>query len=383
LQEFAYDPRRGAIRPLSAPILPGDRVPVAGRPGDTFFASGASVYDRKGNLWVGRTNGLHGGRLAVYARTGGRSALARPGCAPDPGRPPDADVSGSGRRIAWGRTCRPDYDILQAAELFGLEGLAIDPATGDVVGLALGGVVVLIHPSGSGRAMRFRIGNAVDLGLKLLPGPPGVLRREWLAAVAGGRAWLVSSYFPGSPGADHWLYSVRLGDLLDPPPVELSATPGRMVTVEAEQTLTTGTAQRPGLSARAVVDSNAFVAWCTTWMSSSDCGHDNRPGDGLFVRDDTGFGHLAGDLTYRIRVPEAGRYRLAYRIAILPNITHARIRLEVAGQTVTTPVPPLGKWTTLRERTPVDLPAGVHVVRLAPPEGDGGWALNWLGLERL
>jgi hypothetical protein len=381
VQEFSYDPRRRAFRPLSAPLLPGDRVPgAANRPGDTFFAFGASVYDRRGNLWVGRTNGLHGGRLAVYARTGEHSALTRPGCAP--ARSPDADVSRAGQRIAWGRTCRPDYDILQAAELFGLEGLAVDPATGDVVCLALGGVVVLIRPSGSGRAMRFRIGNAVDLGLKLLPGPRGVLRREWLAAVTAGRAWLVSSYFPGSPGADHWLYSVRLGDLLDPPPVELSDTPGRMVTVEAEQTLTTSTAQRPGLSARAVVDSNAFVAWCTSWMSSSDCGHDNRPGDGMFVRDDTGFGHLAGDLTYRIRVPEAGRYRLAYRITSFPNMTHARIRLDVAGQTVTTRVPPLDTWTTLRERTPVDLPAGIHVVRLAPPEGDGGWALNWFGLER-
>ena len=231
--------------------------------------------------------------------------------------------------------------------------------------------------------MRFRIGNAVDLGLKLLPLPSGGLRREWQAGVTAGRAWLVSSYFPGSPGADHWVYSVRLGDLLDPSPVELSDTPGRMVTIQAERTLTTGTSQRPGLSARMVVDSDAFVAWCGTWPSSSACGHDTRPGDGMVVKDDTGFGHLAGDLTYRIRVPVAGRYRLAYRIATFPNMTHSRIELEVAGQTITTALPPLGKWTTLYERATVDLPAGVHVVRLAPTEGDGGWALNWFGLERL
>jgi len=384
VQEFSYDARRRTIEPLSAPLLPGDRV--AGpdrRPSDTFFAFGSTVYDRHGNLWVGRTNGLHGGRLAVYPRLAGRAALARPGCAPVAGRPLGEYVSRAGRRVAWGRTCRPDYDILQATEHFGLEGLAIDPATGDVVILALGGVVQVVRPFGSGRAMRFRIGNAVDLGLKLLPLPPGAVRREWLAGVTAGRAWMVSSYFEWSPGTDHWIYSVRLGDLMDPPPVALSDTPGRTVTVQAEQTLTTGTSQRPGLSARSVVDSDAYVAWCSTWISSNDCGHDTLPGDGLFVRDDTGYGHLGGDLTYRIRVPIAGRYRLAYRIATFPNMTHARIEFEAAGQTVTTAVPPLGKWTTLHEPATVDLPAGVHLVRLAPPAGDGGWALNWFGLERL
>jgi hypothetical protein len=384
VQEFSYDARRRAIEPLSAPLLPGDRVPGLDRQSsETFFAFGASVYDRQGNLWVGRTNGLHGGRLAVYPRLDGRAALARPGCAHAAGRPLGDYVSRAGRRATWGRTCRPDYDILQAAEQFGLEGLAIDPTTGDVVILALGGVVMLVRPSGSGRAMRFRIGNAVDLGLKLLPLRPGAVRREWLAAVTAGRAWMVSSYFEGSPGIDHWIYSVRLGDLLDPPPVPLSDTPGRMVTVQAEQTLTTSTSQRSGLSARTVVDSDAYVAWCSTWISSSDCGHDTLPGDGMFVRDDTGYGHLAGDLTYRIRVPTGGRYRPAYRVGTFPNMTHARIEFEVAGQTITTRIPPLGNWSTIYERSTVDLPAGVHLVRLAPPTGDGGWALNWFGLERL
>jgi hypothetical protein len=385
LQEFGYDARAGAIRPLSAPILAGDRVPdLARRPTDVYYAFGTSAYDRHGNLWVARNTGLAGGRLAVYVRGPGRATIGGPGCAYRPDRPPEADVTRVDGRTVWGRTCRPDYDILQTAAFHAMEGIAVDPTTGDVVCLMLGGVVLVIRATGSDRDMRFTVGNVVDLGLKLLPGQPDAIRREWLAGIdADHRMWLVSSYFDGSPGADHWLFSVRLGDLLDPPPVELSDTPGRLAVVQAEQTLSTGTTRRAGDSGRVAVDSEAFVASCLTWGASNDCGHDLEPGDGLLVRDDTGFGHLTGELLYRIRVPAAGRYRPVFRVSTFANLPNSRIELTVAGQTVTTAVPPLGRWTTAYADDPIDLPAGLHVVRLEPPPRGGGWALNWFGLERL
>jgi hypothetical protein len=48
---------------------------------------------------------------------------------------------------------------------------------------------------------------------------------------------------------------------------------------------------------------------------------------------------------YRVRVSRAGNFRLAYRVATFPATKDARIQLSV-------------------------------------PAGGGGWALNWLSLQR-
>ena len=382
LQEFSYDSR--AIEPLSAPLLPGDRLTdLWRRPVDFLWPFGTSAYDGRGNLWVARTDGLRGGTLAVYAAPAAGAPVG--GCVYRPGRRLDSYVSRAGDTVEWGQTCRPDYGILQASETRAMEGIAVDPVTGDVMALALGGYVLPIRVSGAGKALRFRVGGLVDVGLKLLPAEPGVLRREWLAGIGPDhRLWLVSSYFPGAPGRDHWLFAVAPDDLFDPASVDLADTPGRMVAVQAERTLTTGTVQRPGsVTARIVVDSEAYVAECQTWMSTNECGHDDEPGDGVFVRDDSGFGHLTGELAYRVRVPVEGRYRLVYRVFTFPKVSRARIKLSVAGQTVTTPIASLGRWGQVYEDRPLDLPAGVHTVRLAPPPGGGGWALSWFGLQRM
>ncbi|MCW6006293.1 hypothetical protein K1W54_17180 [Micromonospora sp. CPCC 205371] len=382
VQEFSYETASGAIRPISAPILPGDRNPK-----DTaFYAYGPFLYDHLGNLWVSRMDEFQGGRLAVYSTRDGRGRLEQGECRHRSGwAPARYRTSGKGKSV-WGLTCRPDYDILQADDVLTIEDLAQDPRTKAVLALSFGGTVLPIRVDRAGDGLVFHTGTAVDLGRKLLPTVIGNVDDHRLGPVdADGRMWVAAMHArPGHPGVllDQWLYSVDVADLLTPAPVRLPDTPGRSVTVQAERTSTTGTRTRPGRWAKQEVDAHAYVHTCLDWPTATTCGYDGVAGNGFVLGDDSGFGVLDGSVEYTVDVPVAGQYQVSYRVATFAVTKGARIELSAGGRRHVDPVSTGGTWRTVRAGDPVTLPAGRQTIKLSVPRGGGGWYLNWLTLQR-
>jgi hypothetical protein len=382
LQEFRYDAASGAIRPVSPPFLPGDRQ----RDTKAFFGYGAAAYDSQGNLWAGRLDGFRGGRLAVYASVAGARGPGGPGCPYNPAQPMHTYVTTADGRTVWGRSCRPDYDILQAQHLLGAQGFAEDPETHDLVMLTLGGGLLPIRRAGAGRTMSFRVGNPVDLGRKLLPTAEGNFADHRIGPIdAGHRLWVTGMHArPNAVRAplDQWLYSVDVGDLFDPQPVRISEVPGRVTTVQAEHTLTTTTWQRRDASGNLNVDSAAYWIGCADWPPNVGCGYDGAAGDGFVLADDSGLGYISGAVDYRIRVPVAGNYRFAYRAATFEVVRNARLELTAGGRTYPVPINTGGNWRTVVQPELVALPAGAQTIRLAVARGGAGWSLNWFTLQR-
>jgi hypothetical protein len=403
VQEFSYAAATGAITPISAPTIPGDDGPD----GAGFFGYSAVLYDHAGNLWAARHRGLTGGKLAIYARSDQHRGLDRPDCRYDPGAPAGSHVTTSEGRSVWGRACRPDFDIVQPQAVPAIIGMVQDPGSHDVVALTLGGAVLAVRPSGSGDAMTFEVGNVVDTGLQLLPAATGSVREHQLGGLdRSGRLWLPGAQaVPDEPGAaaDQWLYAVRIGDLFDPAPVRLPDVPGQVATIQAEHTLTTATEAVPGSWATVDFNSRAYVRPCADWHSAIGCSYDDVPGNGYTLAHRSGFGHLGGEVAYRVEVPVAGSYRIAFRVATFAVTTDAAIRMSVApegpvapegigaegpvaegpaGQTYTTPISTADRWRTVPQQELVELPVGVHTIRLWPPYGQGGWWLSWLTLQR-
>jgi hypothetical protein len=388
VQEFRYEAGSGAIRPISAPIVPGDRNPED----DAFYAYGPFLYDHLGNLWASRMDGFQGGSLAVYSARGGRGRLERGECRHRPGWAPDRYRTSANGKSVWGLTCRPDYDIVQADDVLTIEDLAQDPRTKAVLALSFGGTVLPIRADrvGADRAgadLVFRTGTAVDLGRKLLPTVVGNVDDHRLGPVdAEGRMWMAAMHArPGQPGVllDQWLYSVDVADLLAPAPVRLPDTPGRSVTVQAERTRTAGTRIRPGRWAAQEVDAQAYVHTCLDWPSATTCGYDGVAGNGFVLGDDSGFGVLGGSVEYTVDVPVAGQYQVSYRVATFAVTKGARIELTAGASRYVDPVSTGGTWRTVRTADPVTLPAGRQTIRLSVPEGGGGWYLNWLTFQRI
>jgi hypothetical protein len=382
IQEFSYDSGTAAIRPVSAPLVPGDR---SGREGTgPFYGFSATLYDRHGNLWAGRADaviGLVGGKLAVYTRENGRRRFATGECAAA-----GSAVSTAVGAVAWGRTCAPDYDLRPAAATPTAHGLAEDPDTGTVVSLAWGGHVQAYRPSGTGAAMTFEVDNALDLGRKLMVQLESDVPVGWMGAFdPAGRLWTSASVLrPGGndSDADQFLYSIGLADLADPKPVDLTTAAGRSTIVQAERTVTTGTrTTRRGQTVE--VRAIASTGPCDDLWTPSGCGYDSVRGNGYALRDDTGFG-VAQDtaVEYRVRVAEAGVYRMSYRVSSLPG-TRANITVNVAGNRSTTPVQTDGAWRTIEATRPVTLPAGTHTLRLSTTDKGAGWYLNHVVFQRV
>lgn len=374
IQEFRYDAAGGEITPVSAPTIPGDQ---AGEDGP-YFGYAATVYDRDGNLWATRHQHLAGGKLGIH--------LGGLACRYDPARPPGSYQTGAGGRAVWGQTCRPDVDLLQPQELVLTGQLLRHPATGEVVVLGLLGGLLPVRPSGSGEATTFQVGNLVDTGLRLLPA--GALVRHYPGAFdASGRLWLPAGQAAdpadaADPPDDHWLYEVDVAELFDPVPVPLPEVPGQLTTVQAGHTVTTGTLPVTGAWATTDVNSEAYLRACTEGTASVGCSHDGLPGDGFRLGHRSGFGHLGGEVGYRVEVPAAGRYRVAYRVLTLEQTTDAEILLTAGGRSYPAPVSTAGRWLTVPVSEPVALPAGIQTIRLSSAEGRGGWYLSWFSLQR-
>lgn len=365
IQEFAYDHRTGAITVLSAPMLPGDKHKVSQRP----YGYGTSAYDRMGNLWAARTDHRLSGNLAVY--TGER-------CKPGPG--------------GWARSCRPDYDIVQATELRPARALVEETASGTMVMMSDGGFLMPVRTKASGGAsgkgLSFEIGNLVDIGGKLLTVgegsnvdiEPGVADRE-------GHLWLPTARAAhdarGGTLTQHWLFAVKLDELFDPPPTRLADVPSRAVTIQAENTLTISTKQGPGRTAVVDIHSNAHVAECYDALTNG-CSYDNTLGNGFFVLDESRYGFFSGKLEYRVTVPAPGRYRVSYQVGTFAVSTEARIKMTIGDRSYVTAVGTDGDWRPMRSDDHVWFEAGVQTVTIEPETPhSGGWFLNSLTLQRV
>ncbi|WP_162907754.1 hypothetical protein [Allorhizocola rhizosphaerae] len=354
LQEFQYDARAGTITALSPPVQPGEtytnwlgqKLPVG---------FGPALYDQAGRLWATR---IPSGSLAVYAK-----------------------------RLC---ACPPDYDLTQARALGEPVELVEDTATGTIAALFGDGALLALRVTGSGRQLRFEVGNPVDLGHRLLAlnesgrltsrlaefGPPGVL---WVPTAR------MTASRDGRPAIDHLMISVRLPELFSPAPIALPGVVSQSATIQAERAITTATWTEPGSTT--LVHSVAHVSRCVDGFGlASGCEYDPTPGNGFYVHDarESNFGFLEGFVEYRVRAPADGRYAVSYYVSTLHNTPDTRIAMTVGGRTLDTPVfRKGGGWHVVRVPEPVTFTAGEHVIRLGVTRGHGGWYLNAFSLQRV
>lgn len=381
VQEFRYDAATGDIAPVSPPILPGDALSNG-----VLWGYSTNIYDHLGNLWVPRAEGYSAGSLAVYAKEGGQHRYNGSACAWDPARNlSDYRTTGPDGMQVWGQACAPNYDILQNREHNNAFGLVQDPATRDIVQLTTTGKLLAIRPSGSGATgMTFRVGAPVELDLGLLSWAPGSLPDYRLAATVDSshRVWV--SVMHGIPDGvrhttDQWLVSADVGDLFDPEPLVLPHGAGWYNTIQAENSLTTTTTQTTPPGGTRLVESHNHNQHCFSWTSEPDgeCADDGLVGTGFYVPD-RGRTH-----EYKIEVPTAGRYRIAYWAQSPAGTTTGRIQLTANGTTHTTAIDTGGTWTSVAGPD-IDLRAGQQTISVrAPSASEGGWSLSWLLLTRL
>jgi hypothetical protein len=376
--EFSYDARTGQIRPVSGPILRGDRN-AEGR-----FWGNSAWYDHQGNLWAPSSIGFHSGRLGVYAKRNGQRKIGGPACPFDPARPWQDYLLTSGDHAAWGQVCRPDYDILQPSHQLASWGLVEDPASHTIVYQITGGHAMPIRVSGSGLAMTFTIGQLVDVGDGLLP-KVGPIFYPLGAFDTAGRLLQAAVHDPTATEprqlVDQWFLSLDVAQLFAPAPVRLPAVAGQSATVQAEYTTTGSTVQRSGQVATVDVDSTAYLHNCVTFWTET-CADDGVPGDGFMLADDSGSGVLGGTVTYQVWAPAAGQYRVAYRARTPSAVTGGQIRLTIGGSSQVTPVNTGNAWQTVTGPT-VALAAGLNTLSLSPTAGGGGWYLNFITLTRV
>jgi len=361
IQEFIYNEANGVLTELSAPFVPGDINEWTTKPNGYQ----KSTYDRAGNLWAARQEGPHGGKLAVYT-------AAR--CKPQSG--------------VWGRSCPPQYDIVQAAELSAPQALIEDATSGAVVLMTGDGVLMPVRARVSGNRLEYEVGNLVDVGGKLLTVGEGSTVDSRAGTVDHhGHLWFPASRAihdsSGRTTTDHWMFAVTLADLFDPPPTRLAEVSGRRVTIQAENTTTISTRTTKTKAGVTEVHSNAHFSGCVD-LPATGCTYDGIPGNGFYLRDDTKFGHFRGPLTYRVEVPVAGRYRLAYQVVTFEVTKNARIEMAIGGRRYTTAVSTNGDWRPMRSDMMVWFDAGLQTITIAPPEdGGGGWFLNSMTLQRV
>ena len=375
--EFSYDARTGQIRPMSAPILRGDRNSAG------VYWGTSAWYDDQGNLWSPSSTGFTGWRLGVYAKSGGARKIGGAACPFDPERPWEEYLLTSGDHAAWGQACPPDYDILQPSTQLASWGMVQDPVSHTIVYQITGGHAMPIRVAGSGRNLTFMIGQLVDIDDGLLPRagpilyPLGEFDRS-------GRLLTALAHDPTAADphqlVDQWFLGLDVAQLFDPSPVRLPSAAEASVTVQAEDTTTTSTVQRPGSVATVDVDSTAYRQTCVTFLAEK-CADDGVPGNGFLLADDSAAGVAAGTTTtYRVWAPVAGTYRVAYRVRT-PTGATGQIQLATGAAVATTPVATNNQWQTATGPA-VSLPAGLSTMTVTAPAGSGGWYLNHLTLTR-
>lgn len=375
--EMSYNASTGTIRPVSAPIMRGDRNSAG-----TYWGNSA-WYDDQGNLWSPSSIGFSGGKLGVYAKVNGQRKVGGPACPYDPAKPWEDYLLTNGDHAAWGQACPPDYDLLQPANQLGSWGLIQDPISRTIVYQISGGKSMPIRVSGSGPNMTFSIGQTIDFNEGQLP-KQGPIVYPLGAFDSAGRLLQAASHLPSAPIqpktlVDQWFFTLDVAQLFAPSPVRLPATAGQSAIVQAEYTTTTTTIRRvPGQIAAVDIDSTAFLHRCVTFWTET-CSNDGVPGDGFLLGDDSGSGVTDGTVTYQVWAPTAGQYRIDYRSRTPSTVTAGRIQLALGTSTHSTPINTNNAWQTVTGPT-VSLNAGLNTLTISPAAGGGGWYLNFLTL---
>ena len=398
IMEFTYNANTGTIAPASPPISAGNTALGHGR------------YDKDGNLWAfGTTLAVYHKRtanrctagLACFRKLSSPASPTNGGCAFDPSNTALRYFTNN----HWGQVCPPDYEILQVQTVPSIYGFTQHPSRPIVAGIDLGGFdfdwingtgrasdpaqILAVRYASTGSAMSFEVGQITNTGLGLFaagaaPGQSG----EWKALRPGsfdtsGRLWFaVQHILNGAPTGvsyPHWVGAVDIDQLFDSsPPIALSAASGTTTTIQAERYATFTTSQRkldPGCQSTStapctmVVDSTALVQ-----VSSQP------PGAGVgteLVTTDAGVGHVPGKVEYKIWVPAAGPYRIAYRVK---GGSGATIALDVDGA-ASNPATAVNAttWGTV-DGPALSLSQGLHRLHLSP--GSKGWQLDSFTLTR-
>jgi hypothetical protein len=412
IQEFAYDPAAadplGAIRPVSAPVLPGGesshRDPGTGV--SRYQGYGALLYDHLGNLWVGTgdtpyassdANSQSSEPLAVFRSTDGERKLATT-CRFVPGSDMSSYTSPGSATVwpAWGATCPPDHRVMQARELGWLWGLVEDPSTSPttvtVAELGFNGLVMPVQLTTSTNS--FKVGTIADSRAIGFPVQPGFALNSRIGAVdPNHRMWFTVQQLQGG-GTDvdrvtapQWLHSLSLTDLLAPPPTPLPGTGGRSVTIQAENAATIST--HAGTSPGDIV-SDAYKGPCVELTADLRC-----PGS-LGLQGPGGFRDGVPDGTtvdYRVTVPAGtsfpATYRAVFRVLAQRDCgqTFPCGRIDLANVTagtaaVSTPFTTFGFADVTASADLSFTAPGTKTIRITAPAGGGGWVLNSFTLTR-
>ncbi|WP_192809786.1 GDSL-type esterase/lipase family protein [Actinomadura rudentiformis] len=405
LIEFAYDRDAAVgskIKVVSPPMLPGDLTAARDDGLKRFHGFGKPMYDHNGNLWGAHGDGLQGGPISVYAG---------PRCAYD-GQPLNSYVErATGVKPAWGKICKAHHAILAPTSLGVVWSVQENPQKDTVVITTFGGVMYAIRPSGRGADMTFEISNTLTSKAQQLlarqatwpcptekepdktcTGNPIIITARGGPVSADGRAWIaVEQLRPRDKTGqmeevEQWMYSVDVSRLFGREPVRLTARTGQTSHVHAELNQTFATVKRPGRYATNDVDSAASMLGCQerqVWGGTACTDPVGGLTGGFALGDETGGGVPAGtSVEYRVVVPKAGTYQVAYRATDRAAAGDQQIQISVDGTARgTTTIPSNDAFQTVTGPT-LALPEGKHTIRLSAPDGHHGWQLDWTAFTR-
>jgi hypothetical protein len=177
--------------------------------------------------------------------------------------------------------------------------------------------------------------------------------------------------------------SVDIDRLFHPAYLSLPSTTGQSVSLEAEQSLTTGTTQSAGSGGTINVTPTLIAAPCdsSSFKSCSTTGTSSPNRSGFYLTSKSGTGVQSGTSSYQIDVPATGSYSLSYRVRTPAGVSTAVIQLVSPNGSVNSPVNTGGSWSNVAGGS-ITLTSGRQTVTLGPPSGGAGWELDKLTLTK-
>ncbi len=391
MQEFSYNAATKTIIPISAPVLSSDGSSNANM-----------LFDKDGNLWVGRGKGLNGTGLGIYPMgSDGKRRLARD-CAYV-----SADMSSyrstQNGITQWGSICVPEYYIAQSETITASWGLMEDKGAtpqannGTILQLSMSGYLLPIKYSGSGATMNFSIGNTVDLGLMgMLPDPDGASGNQYFLGLRKGavtkvgsttrrQAWVPLSTLQCIPDSGcintpleylpQWLVAIDMDTLFSPEIIKLGSSNNSKKIIQAEirsDFTTSQTISGSGTNRMSKVNAN---------LSISRSHDDSVTGGGFQLQNANGFGLSTNQtVEYTVNVPRSGNFALDLRTYTFAGFSGAVQVFLKSGSNWnsvgTATINTNGSWQTVALPQQINLPIGLQTLKLQVTSGS--WYLNWL-----